>query len=419
MRVWFPCLLIVLGCHLASPVWAEPLPPELLDAIFPVLRGKKPAQEPLEINFIRRLEVPKNPLCGLETLDLTERRGDKVRRFGLLAETAPGSEEPSVMFIRLERMTVNADGSHRAYHPDDPFGRGTCEKPLRGPATMACALDYLANAEIHVYEKNTRVPQFQSNGSGRSEPNPAFAAAWGSLWSEIAARKNNWVDLGVLFGKEAPSDTRLYYSKDSNSAATFNTSIIPFKDGYPCQHNGNIKEFFVAATKPHPAASPGGKNDACRTAAYLESTQIPFFVLPDGVFKQLVIGDVAVGIAQSGQVMRLALGIVGDAGPAGQIGEGSIQFVKRLSGSTEEPKNSIDTGKLDIKVEDKLGAVDRLGVLVLGGTAKAFGVDYSRSNIEKVARNAFAKWLGDNQERLQACLNVSTPNPLEGHETPD
>lgn len=412
-------MLVFFGCGLAGPSRSDAPPPEMLDAIFPVLRGKKMPSEPLEIRFDRKPEVPVDPTCDLKAIDLVESRGAEVHTFRLLGEPVSDSDDqPAAMLIRLKRMTVNADGSRRAYHPNDPFGLGICQKPIKGSATQACALDYLSNAEIQVYQGDRRVPQFHAGGPGHTrEPNPAFATTWGSLWSEIAARKNNWVDLGALFGNNAPEETRLYYSKETNSAVTFDTAIIPFKDGYPCQHSGgDLREYFVAATKPHPAPPPGPKDDECRTAHYLDSMQIPFFVLPGGVFKHMTIGDVAVGLAVTGKTERLVFGVVGDAGPRDQIGEGSIQFVRKLRGSLEEPKNSDDTGKLDIAVATEPDAINALSVLVIGGTAKALGVDYSRQNIEKIGRTALTKWLANKPKRLQACTNAAAPNPLDGFE---
>jgi hypothetical protein len=419
MRSFFSCFLLAfLGCGVASPARSDPPPPEMLDTIFPVLRGKKPAREPLKIDFVQDPGMTTDALCGLKTIDLVESRGTEVRTFKLLGEPA-ADNQPTTLLIRLRRMTVNADGSERAYHPDDPFGRGSCEKPAKGQASKACALDYLSNAEIHVYENAKRILQFNEAEQERPPvPNPAFAAAWGSLWADIAARTDRWVDLGALFGPKAPDETKLYYSKDTDRAVTFDTDIIPFKDGYPCQYADNRHEFFVAATKAHPAPPPGPKDDACRTAGYLNSGQIPFFVLPGGVFTHLTIGDVAIGMAVSGQTERLVYGVVGDVGPRDQIGEGSIQFVRQVRGSTDEPKNSLDTGRLDIKIDTTPGSINALSILVLGGTAKALGFDYSRQNIEKIGRQALQSWQANRPKRLQTCANAVVPNPLEGFEAP-
>ena len=185
-------------------------------------------------------------------------------------------------------------------------------------------------------------------------------------------------------------------------------------DQYPCQYHGDVSAYFVSATKSHSSPPARPNDDVCRTAPYLESMEIAYFVLPGSVFKQFAIGDVAIGIAASGGTTRLALGIVGDVGPIDQIGEGSIQFVKQLQGITEEPRNSLDTRKLDIKVENKPGGIDQLGVLVIAGTAHALGLDYSKSNIARVAQSALSRWLDNKGDRLQACLRASTANPLEG-----
>jgi hypothetical protein len=215
---------------------------------------------------------------------------------------------------------------------------------------------------------------------------------------------------------EAPGETKLYYSKDTDRAVTFDMDIIPFREGYPCQYANDRHAFFVAATKAHTAPPPGPGDDACRTAAYLDSVQIPFFVLPGGVFDHLTIGDVAIGFAMSGETARLVFGVVGDIGPPDQIGEGSIRFVSKLRGSTDEPKNSLDSGKLDIAIDTKPGDINALSVLVLGGTAAALGIDYSRENIETVGWQALQAWQTGKPERLQACAKAATPNPLEGFE---
>jgi hypothetical protein len=420
MRSVLPSFLaVVLGWGIASPARSDPPPPELLDALFPVLRGKKPPRPPLKIDFIRG-STPAEPTCGLQPVDLIERRGDEAHTFKLLAEPASDSDtQPTTMLIRLSRTTVNADGSRRAYHPDDPFGRGLCRTPPTGIAPEACALDYLGNAEIHVWENAKKIPQFQPGEAGHPPgPNPAFATAWGSLWADIAARKDRWVDLGAVFGTKAPDTIRLYYSKETDRAVTFDTDIIPFKAGYPCQYSDDRHEYFVAATKAHPAPPPSQKDDACRTAAYLDSAEIPFFVLPGGIFSHLTIGDVAIGFAKSGSIEQMVFGIVGDAGPPDQIGEGSIQFVRKLRNSVDAPKNSLDTGRLDITVDAKPDEINTLSVLVLGGTAKALGLDYSRENIEKIAQDALRVWQTGKPGRLQACANLAPPNPLDGFDGP-
>jgi hypothetical protein len=393
---------------------ADQPPDELLDAIFPVLRGKRPAPPPLKNVFNRLPGVAPNPVCGLAKVDLVQTRGDQTRIFHLLADPALENDgQPKTILVGLSTIAVDADGSRRAYHPDDPFGN-RCQKPSDDPAAQICAVDVLGDAEIYLYEHSKRISQFVGKPA---RPNPAFAAAWSSLWSEMAARKDRWVDLRAYFGDKTPDDTRLYYSGATDRAAVFDAGIIPFKAGFPCQHGDARDEYFVAATPNHPSPPPATGADACRTTAYLDSLEIPFFVLP-GAFKQLKIGDIAIGLSTLGGAERLVFGVVGDHGPSQQIGEASIAFLQRLGGKTGAIRNVQQANALQIEAARTPAQPAAIGVLVLGGTAHLLGTDYSSQNIERVARAALADWSADHADRLQACLNSATANPLEGFRPP-
>lgn len=396
---------------------AQQPPNALLDAIFPILRGKQNPRPKLESLFRLRSETTTDA-CGLKRIDLVQSRADEptTHTFELLGDPLAGSDnQPKTMLISLTRMSVNADGSARAYHPDDPFGR-RCEGTEHDPSKEACAIDYLSNAEIHLYEHASRIPQFVSNPApGPPIPNPAFATAWSSLWSEIISGKNGWADLARIFGDQAPNEKRLYHSSETDRAAVFDSDIIPFKDRMPCQHNHDPHGFFVAATKPHPAPSPKPGEDECRTTAYLDALTVPFFVLPGGVFKELSVGDAAIAFIVIGGIERTVVGIVGDAGPSDQIGEGSVAFIQKIRGTQGVLKTALDTGHLDINLKTQ-SDVTSLSVLVLGGTRQSLGLDYSPQNIEHVARAALTSWSGARPNRLKACSGEAKPNPHNGTE---
>jgi len=407
-----PILVIILFSGLLGILGeaaADQPPDELLDAIFPVLRGKSPAPPLLQNTFLPG--PPTSPACGLRRLDLVQTKGAEKRVFHLLADPKLGeNNQPKTMLIRLNTIGVDADGSRRAYHPDDPFGN-RCKSPADDPASQICAVDGLGNAEIRVYEHNKRVPQYASG------PNPAFVTAWTSLWAEIAARKNNWVDLEPYFGANKPKDTRLYYSKELDRAVTFNTEIIPFKEGFPCQHGDKRNEYFIAATTKRDP--PPASRDACRTAEHLDAMKIPFFVLPPA-FSDIKIGDIAIGFASIGGAERFAFGAYGDQGPPRQIGEASVAFVQRLRGSNDTIIIINNRQAVALQLEAGSGPAQQaqLGVLVFGGTAAMLGSDYSAENIERVAREVFAHWTSRHAGRLQACLSGATPNPLKGSPAP-
>jgi hypothetical protein len=405
-----PALVFVVGLlGVPGKAVADPPPDELLDAIFPVLRGKRPAPPPLQSGFVPQ-SGPSDPDCGLAKLDLVQTKGDEKRVFHLLADPKLSDDnQPKTVLIRLNTIGVDADGSHRAYHPDDPFGN-RCKSPTDNPDSQVCAVDGLGNAEIRVFEHNQRVPQYVGSPS---KPNPAFAKAWSSLWSEIAVRKDKWVDLQPFFGADTPKDTRLYYSKELDRAVTFNTEIIPFKNGYPCQHGDLPSEYFIAATTKRELPDPASANDSCHRTEHLDAMKIPFFVLPP-VFSELSVGDIAIGIASIGGVERLAFGVYGDQGPSRQIGEASVAFVQKLRGTADTIRNNREAVVLQLETGSSPGRAAMLGVLVLGGTAAKLGSDYSAEHVEQVARAAFANWTSKHARRLQACMSGATPNPLRG-----
>jgi hypothetical protein len=397
-------LVIVMGLAVTGTAVADPPPDELLDAIFPVLRGKRPAQPPLQNSFLPR-PGPSDPACGLIKLDLVQTKGAEKRIFRLLADPALGKDnQPKTVLIRLNTIGVDVDGSRRAYHPDDPFGN-RCKSPTDDPGSQICAVGVLGNAEIRIYEHNRRVPQYSGI------PNPAFATVWASLWSEIAARKDHWVDLKPYFGDKTPEATRLYYSRALDQAVTFDTEIIPFKDGYPCQHGDLRNDYFVAATTKRDP--PPQSNDVCRTAEHFDAMRIPFVVLPPA-FSDIKIGDIAIGIASIGGTERLVFGVYGDQGPSRQIGEASVAFVRKLRGVSETIKNNREAVALQLEAGSGPRSATMLGILVLGGTAAMLGSSYSAEHIERVARAAFANWTSKRAQRLQACMSGATPNPLRG-----
>jgi hypothetical protein len=111
-------------------------------------------------------------------------------------------------------------------------------------------------------------------------------------------------------------------------------------------------------------------------------------------------------------------GIVGDTGPTGQIGEGSVAFVNKLLGLSHQPMNSSAVNRLDIdleKPEPEYREIGALAVLVLGNTSQLLNGNYSQANIEQTGKRALAKWSGSNGlDRFLACVGGATANSLKG-----
>jgi hypothetical protein len=337
--------------------------------------------------------------------------------FRLLADLSPTAAEGDQFLFSLKRLTVDADGSSRAYHPDDPFGIGICQEAIQSGAPSfagVCALDNLASARVRIYRGVIHVPL-----RAEKHPNPEYAAAWSNVWPLIKSGRILPLDLKALLGKRAPDDTFMFYSSATDTAAVFDTNIIPFDKGLPCLRESQ-GGYFVAATsfKIRPVMVAAKTCDASR---YLDASRTPFFVMPRHIFKSISVGDLAIGWARKGnEPPRYAFGIVGDAGPNDQIGEASIAFINKLRGKNTVPMNSLDVDALDVNLE-KNGRdpqVDQMAVLVIGKTASLLRGDYSIGNIEQVGRTVLTDWSKkmNVEDRLGRCVETVLPNPHLGFE---
>lgn len=419
-RMASPCAAAVM-LVLLQPASAQDLPPrEMLDAIFRKAEPVPKPQWPVEISFEKIAGARVDPACGLTAVNLNESKGEEKRSFGLLVDkTGEGSVEPTQFLARLNRLTVDTDGSARAYHPEDPEGTGVCTEQKHGRSISlhgVCALTSLASAHVRVFRGVEEIRAYQDG-----KRNPEFAAAWLEFWPDIKSRRLRRVDLHGVVDDETAAREALYYSKERNTAAVFNTEIIAFRDGYPCQNqNPDARDYFVARTtlkrvKPH-ARAP--KHDACDPSQFVDASRIPFFVIPENVFRNISIGDIAIGYARAGAAERLVFGIVGDTGPIGQIGEGSVAFVGKLLDQSPEPMNSAAVNRLDIDLErpePEYREIGSLAVLVLGNTSPLLKGDYTPAGIERVGREVLASWSAAvGPSRLSACIGDAPPNPLKG-----
>jgi hypothetical protein len=145
--------------------------------------------------------------------------------------------------------------------------------------------------------------------------------------------------------------------------------------------------------------------DGCTAGLYLDSEAIPFFVLPKGGFGDVRVGDVMMARINDKGIQRVVYGLVGDAGPGGRLGEGSIALVSELSGKSGPFVNLRQIWDLNIEGP-------QITVLVLGGTHNLLNGNYSRANIDTIARNEVARWSNGNvYGRLDACTAAATVNP--------
>ena len=376
------------------PASAQDVPPrDMLDAMVRQITSKP---VPTAITFDRRSGAS-GGICGLQSarMNLT-RNGSTARSFSVLVDNVTGSEAPKVFFATLSRVAVDADGSGRAYHPEDPLGKGVCERTT-GPdgkpgLAGVCALDQFSSGGAYVFSGTTKLSK------------DAFVSNWGTMWPKIRDKLLKSVPLTSVMA-DMPKEFYFFHWPERGLTAFFKDNIIPKdNDGYPCRYqpaDGARSGYFISSTTLEARTTP--RPDGCAPNRYLDSEVVPFVVLPKGGFGRVRIGDVAVVRHKD----RVVYAVVGDAGPATKLGEGSIALNARLLGKFGEPfLNMKATWTLDI---DSGGAVS---ILVLGDTAGQLNGNYSPANIESVARRELARWAGpgDPLARFEACRTIAPVN---------
>jgi hypothetical protein len=307
-------IFLALGSHHAAADTRQPseVPPQaIIDAVFP-------QEEPPVLISVKQYGAKGDPLCRLAPTDLTVSRGDKARTYKILVDASGDPPKPTNVFLRVTRLTVDADGSSRAYHPDDPLGVGTC-KP--GKST-ACAVDRLSSADIAVFQGTTKIEPKDT-----AQHSAAYLTAWAKAWSLIAA--NPVSALTHQIDPRIPEPYALYYFGAENLAVVFKSTVIPFRDGVPCLRGPEISDsgYFVAATSfTRTEVTPKA---VCDPFNYLDASVVPFIVVPGDTFGNVETGDIAVGITSGKSIVY---GIVGDKGPPFKIAEASIAFNSKLLG---------------------------------------------------------------------------------------
>ena len=352
--------------------------------------------------------------CQMTPATMTTARDTRRRDFPVLVDGQRGAgAEPRDILARVTRLTVDADGSGRSYHPDDPFGEGVCTiSEDRGGQRVfqgVCAVDSLASGGFRLFLDATRLAKIAKTPKG-----PDLAEEWKKLWPLIREKKIRAFNLGAVAGEKALERYYGFHDRTQNLTAIFNREIIPADgEGYPCRHGATSPHagYFISATT---LSSPqAGVKDSCTSSAFIDAEHVPFFVLPAGRLGQAGVGDVVVGYLNVEGQERLAYGIAADTGPFDQFGEGSIAFNQRLLGDTKAVMNVKGVYGVDIDLKRSARGKEQpavMAILVLGDTRHLFKGDYSPRNVETTARQEFARWGGNTEQatrRLKACAAVA------------
>jgi hypothetical protein len=254
----------------------------------------------------------------------------------------------SLLFV--DRLNVNTDGTRRSYSVDDFWGERVALNNLCNAMSDGCA--GLDNAGLKARRELTQ------RAAAEGWPAPLLAQ------TKIAA------------------------------------SIIPFKGGKPCPA---VNGFLVSATALHKPQVA----DACDITNYADALVTPAIVLPknpaQGVLSGFAqrgarVGDLVVAFLRDKPEPVFA--VVGDTGPAGELGEGSVALNGRLLGKTAEPVNYQELrGKGVFK--GKAWVTPPTVVIVFPGTRNAADPWMTPERIEAAARPLFEKWGGI--ARAQSC----------------
>jgi len=409
-------IVFVLLIALALPARAQDAPPpEILNRIIDGFGKPVPRVPPV---FEQAGTGAPDPVCGLQAFGMTLAKGtSRQRRYAVLAD----GPSPKEILVRISRLSVDADGSERAYHPEDPSGRGVCarDRGSDGKEKLAgiCALDAFSSGGLRLYLDAEQIPLLTKADDDKNILNPDFDREWKAVWPQIRDKKLTAFTLENLTTRSVPPFYYLFYDSARKTTALLKNNIIPTdQTGYPCIRGAESRYpgYFVAATTLQKSGVKT-RGDGCTPLSFIDAEVVPFFVLPHAATGRIGIGDIVIGHLKTTQGERVVYGFAADIGPAGQFGEASYAFARLLRADIPEaPMNVIDVYKADIGPSWLRTNNASLSVLALGGTKALLRGDYSKQNIERISRAEFAKWNGDAgapTRRLNACVAQAEDNP--------
>jgi len=366
-------------------------------------------REGSRVEFVN-VDPAMSPSCRMNAAAMKVSRGTDSKSFPVLIDNRGGPSGVRQMFAKLGRISVDADGAGRAYHAEDPFG--DCSPSADQPSRRICALDNFSDAGMRLFLGAARLKR--TDPKSQTADAPAFLPNWRELWPLIRDQKLVPLPLKSIGAPEGPRDFNLIHWKERNLTFAFNTKIVPATHkGYPCRfgQESEYSGYFISATT-FKKASPT-RTDGCKPAQYLDSEKVPFLVVPTEKFGGIGLGDIAIGFLKTPAGLHVAYGIAGDTGPYDHFGEGSIAFNKALLDERRRIEDAADVDSLDIDLAEARrqhlqGA--SLAVLLLGGTRRLLGGDYSEANIRKVGEVLLKRWsaaVPGSEGRLNACLDAA------------
>lgn len=260
------------------------------------------------------------------------------------------NQDASALFF-IESLNVNTDGARRSYSVEDFWGERK-------------ALNNLCNA---MSDKCAGLSTEEELRNRRILTQKAYADGW-------------------------PAD-QLQRTKIASS-------IIPFKDGKPCPL---VDDYLVSATALHKPKI----DDVCDISSYVDALVVPALVLPGNPSKtqlsefakrKATVGDLVVAMVPNSTQPVYA--VVGDIGPPGELGEGSVALTGTLLEKTASPVNYREIrGRGEFK--GRGWTVPRAIVLIFPGTHNKANPYMTMERIEEDAKKRFDEWGGI--DKLASC----------------
>jgi hypothetical protein len=251
----------------------------------------------------------------------------------------------------ITSLKVNTDGTKISYHQDDPTARRCVNNPNAGP----CAINNIRNA----YRDSSRPVSDFTAVRNAGYPNPRTFQV---LSPDIIEK----------------------------SSATGKPCLTP--DGYLVSMTADV-------------AVDGGFSRVgdCDLGKWIDAMTIPALVIPKSTaaipsqFVAQGVGKRSIVVAFSrSATKRVVPGIVGDLGPAKELGEASIAMNRALNGmpDNEQPKNGPDA-----VARFQAG---RSALLIFSGPSSIVARPITPERVAAAGNDALAKFGG--AEKLYACL---------------
>ena len=286
--------------------------------------------------------------CGFrQAFTRPDEGGSKtVKVFEARAVTLSNGKHP---LLFLSSLKVNTDGATISYHQDDPTGK-RCE---RDPSATPCAINNIRNAY---------------NNAARPV-------------SDFTAVRDKGYPLPRTWQVLSPS----IVEKDA-------------KTGKPCVTQ---EGYLVSMTAD--VAIDGARAGDCDPAKWIDALTAPAIVLPrktraiPSEFIERGLRKRSLVVAVSGGPNRKTVpGIVGDFGPAKELGEATVAMNRELNGlpPTEKPKN-----RTDAIARFQAG---RTALLLFPGPEFVLDRPITGARISAAGTNALTKFGGS--EKLVDCI---------------